>query len=80
MRWAGHAERSNRQWLPLRPRHGVACVSDSGTDLEFMVASFGPRAEFADPVTHVGLDVMYVAEGDVALVVDGVDYPVGERE
>lgn len=51
-----------------------------GTDLEFMVASFGPRAQFADPVTHAGLDVMYVAEGDVVLVVDGIDYPVREGE
>jgi len=51
-----------------------------GTDLEFMVASFGPRAQFADAVTHAGLDVMYVAEGDLVLVVDGVDYPLRAGE
>jgi transcriptional regulator with XRE-family HTH domain len=50
------------------------------TNLEFMVATFGPRAQFADAVTHAGLDVMYVAEGDLVLVVDGVDYPVREGE
>lgn len=51
-----------------------------GTDLEFMVASFGPHAQFADAVTHSGLDVMYVAEGELVLVVDGVDYPVTSGE
>jgi transcriptional regulator with XRE-family HTH domain len=50
------------------------------TNLEFMVATFGPRAKFADAVTHAGLDVMYVAEGALVLVVDGVDYPLGEGE
>jgi transcriptional regulator with XRE-family HTH domain len=50
------------------------------TNLEFMVASFAPRAQFADAVTHAGLDVMYVAEGDLVLVVDGVDYPLREGE
>jgi transcriptional regulator with XRE-family HTH domain len=50
------------------------------TNLEFMVATFGPRAQFADAVTHAGLDVMYVAEGDLVLVVDGVDYPLREGE
>jgi transcriptional regulator with XRE-family HTH domain len=51
-----------------------------GTNLEFMVATFGPRARFADAVTHAGLDVMYVAEGALVLVVDGVDYPLREGE
>jgi len=50
------------------------------TNLEFMVATFGPRAQFAAAVTHAGLDVMYVAEGDLVLVVDGVDYPLREGE
>lgn len=51
-----------------------------GTNLEFMVASFGPRAQFADAVTHAGLDVMYVAEGDLVLVVDEIDYPLRAGE
>jgi len=51
-----------------------------GTNLEFMVASFGPQAQFAAAVTHAGLDVMYVAEGDLVLVVDGVDYPLRAGE
>ena len=45
-----------------------------------MVASFAPRAQFADAVTHAGLDVMYVAEGELVLFVDGVDYPLREGE
>ena len=48
--------------------------------LEFMVATFAPRARLEDEVTHAGLDVMYVSEGSLVLVVDGVDYPLGESE
>lgn len=51
-----------------------------GTSLEFMVASFDPNAGFADEVTHAGLDVMYVAEGEVVLAVDGREYPVRAGE
>ena len=40
-----------------------------------MVATFAPRARLEDEVTHAGLDVMYVSEGSLVLVVDGVDWP-----
>jgi transcriptional regulator with XRE-family HTH domain len=50
------------------------------TNLEFMVTTFGPGTQFDDVVTHAGIDVMYVAEGTVVLVVDGVDYPVHASE
>lgn len=51
-----------------------------GTHLEFMVATFAPRSRFDDVVTHAGIDVMYVSEGSLVLVVDGVDYPVEAAE
>ena len=51
-----------------------------GTNLEFMVATFGPGTQFDDIVTHAGLDVMYISEGSVVLVVDGVDHHVNASE
>jgi transcriptional regulator with XRE-family HTH domain len=51
-----------------------------GTHLEFMLATLGPRSRFADEVTHAGIDVMYVSEGSLVLVVDGVDYPLDASE
>lgn len=50
------------------------------TNLEFMVATFAPQSQFDDVVTHAGIDIMYVAEGSIVLVVDGVDYPVNASE
>jgi transcriptional regulator with XRE-family HTH domain len=51
-----------------------------GSHLEFMVATFAPRARLDDVVTHAGLDVMYVSEGSLVLVVDGVDHAIGASE
>jgi transcriptional regulator with XRE-family HTH domain len=51
-----------------------------GTHLEFIVATLAPHARFDDEVTHAGLDVMYVSEGSLVLVVDGVDYRLDASE
>lgn len=51
-----------------------------GTHLELLVATFAPRSRFDDSITHAGLDVAYVAEGELVLVVEGVDYPVREGQ
>lgn len=51
-----------------------------GSHLEFMVASFAPGSRLEDVVTHAGIDVMYISEGSVVLVVDGVDYAIGTSE
>ena len=51
-----------------------------GTHLEFMVATLAPRSGFDDEVTPAGIDVMYVSEGSLVLVVDGVDYPLATSE
>ena len=51
-----------------------------GTHLEFMVATIAPRSRFDDDVTHAGIDVMYVSEGSLVLVVDGVDFPLATSE
>jgi transcriptional regulator with XRE-family HTH domain len=44
-----------------------------GSQLELLVASFAPHTRFEDSITHAGIDVAYVAQGEVVLV-------VGERE
>jgi len=50
------------------------------TNLEFMVTTFAPHTRFDDVVTHAGIDVMFVTEGSLVLVVDGVDYPLQTLE
>lgn len=44
-----------------------------GSHLELLVASFAPHTKFEDSITHAGIDVAYVAQGEIVLV-------VGERE
>jgi len=51
-----------------------------GTTLELMIAGLEPHSHFDDVVTHAGIDVLLVAEGELVLVVDGVDYPMREGE
>ena len=51
-----------------------------GTHLELMLATLAPRSRFADEVTHAGIDLMYVSEGSLVLVVDGVDYALDAAE
>jgi transcriptional regulator with XRE-family HTH domain len=41
-----------------------------GSHLELLVASFAPHTRFEDSITHAGIDVAYVAQGEVTLVVD----------
>ncbi|HEX7083839.1 MAG TPA: XRE family transcriptional regulator [Gaiellaceae bacterium] len=49
-----------------------------GAHLELLVASFAPHTSFEDSITHAGIDVAYMAQGELVLVVDGVDYPLRE--
>lgn len=51
-----------------------------GSQLELLVASFAPRSGFDDSITHAGIDVAYVAQGELVLVVDGNEYVVGEGQ
>jgi transcriptional regulator with XRE-family HTH domain len=66
-----------------RPRgRGVAfsAFRVPGTHLELLVATFQPRTAFDDTITHAGLDVAYIAEGELVLVVEGEDYLLREGE
>ncbi len=51
-----------------------------GSQLELLVASFAPRSGFDDSITHAGIDVAYVAQGELTLVVDGVEYVLREGQ
>ena len=51
-----------------------------GTHRELLVATFAPRTRFDDSIRHAGIDVAYIAEGELVLVVSGVDYPLREGQ
>jgi transcriptional regulator with XRE-family HTH domain len=51
-----------------------------GTHLELLVATFEAGTKFDDVVTHAGIDVMYIARGELVLVVEDEDYVVREGE
>jgi transcriptional regulator with XRE-family HTH domain len=51
-----------------------------GTNLELLVATLDPGTQFDDVVAHAGIDVMYIAQGELVLVVDGEDYLLGKGE
>ena len=43
-------------------------------------ASFAPHSGFDDSITHAGIDVAYVAQGRLVLLVDGVEYELVEGQ
>ncbi len=47
-----------------------------GIDLDFIMVRFDPHTKFKNELAHEGIDVVYVVEGTIVLVVDGVDYPM----
>ena len=51
-----------------------------GSHLELLVASFAPHSGFDDSITHAGIDVAYVAQGELVLIVDGVEYVLQEGQ
>ncbi|MBC5826068.1 MAG: cupin domain-containing protein [Candidatus Eremiobacteraeota bacterium] len=47
-----------------------------GLNFELEFITFAPKSKFKDELSHEGIDVLLVTEGDLTLVVDGVDYPM----
>ncbi len=43
---------------------------------DLVTVEFAARTKLKDELTHEGIDVVYVTQGDVIAVVDGVDYPM----
>jgi transcriptional regulator with XRE-family HTH domain len=50
-----------------------------GTNLELLLATLAPHSK-DQPVTHAGLDILLVLEGEVVLRLDDTDYPLGAGE
>ncbi len=46
-----------------------------GIDLDLVLVKIAAKSRFRDELTHEGIDVVYVLEGDIVVVVDGIDYP-----
>jgi transcriptional regulator with XRE-family HTH domain len=51
-----------------------------GIDLDLVLVELAPRSKFKNELSHEGIDVVYVTQGEIILVVDGIDYPMKERE
>jgi transcriptional regulator with XRE-family HTH domain len=51
-----------------------------GIDLDLVTVELAAHSKFKNELTHEGIDVVYVVEGEIVLVVDGVDYPMSESE
>lgn len=51
-----------------------------GIDLDLVLVELAPNSKFKNELSHEGIDVVYVTQGDVVLVVDGIDYPMTEKE
>lgn len=51
-----------------------------GIDLDFVTVHLAPHSKLKDELSHEGIDVVYVTQGEVVVVVDGIDYPMKERD
>jgi transcriptional regulator with XRE-family HTH domain len=51
-----------------------------GSQLELLVASFAPHTAFDDSITHAGIDVAYMAQGEIVLVVARREYVVRQGQ
>ncbi|HTU68819.1 MAG TPA: XRE family transcriptional regulator [Candidatus Baltobacteraceae bacterium] len=47
-----------------------------GIDLDFIMVKCAPHSRFKNELAHEGIDIVYVIDGNIVLVVDGVDYPM----
>lgn len=51
-----------------------------GIDLDLVLVELAPQSKFKNELSHEGIDVVYVTQGEIVLVVDGIDYPMKEKE
>lgn len=49
-------------------------------DLDLVIVTLAAGASFKDELTHEGIDVLYITEGEVVAVVNDVDYPMTAGE
>jgi transcriptional regulator with XRE-family HTH domain len=51
-----------------------------GTEMEIVVATFGPHAGFKDELTHEGVDIGLALEGRLIVTINDVEYVIEEGE
>jgi transcriptional regulator with XRE-family HTH domain len=51
-----------------------------GVDLDFIALTLAPRSKFKNELAHEGIDVVYVIDGEIVVIVNGVDYPMSAGE
>lgn len=51
-----------------------------GIDLDLVLVELAPKSKFTNELSHEGIDVVYVTQGEIILAVDGIDYPMKEKE
>ena len=49
-------------------------------DLDLVIVELEPGAFFKNELSHEGIDVFYVTQGELVIVVNGVDYPMTTGE
>jgi transcriptional regulator with XRE-family HTH domain len=49
-------------------------------DLDLVIVSLEAGASFKNDLTHEGIDVIYVTQGELVLVVNEIDYPMAAGE
>jgi transcriptional regulator with XRE-family HTH domain len=49
-------------------------------DLDLVIVGLAAGASFKNALTHEGIDVVYITEGDLVLVVNETDYPMSAGE
>lgn len=49
-------------------------------DLDLVIVNLDAGAAFKDELSHEGIDVVYVTEGDLVLEANGTDYPMSAGE
>jgi len=49
-------------------------------DLDLVDVSLAPGAEFKNELSHEGIDVVYVTQGELVVVVNNIDYPMSAGE
>jgi transcriptional regulator with XRE-family HTH domain len=59
---------------------GYEALHLPGIDLDLIVVELEARSKFKNALSHEGIDVVYVIEGEIVVVVDGIDYPMTTGE
>lgn len=59
---------------------GYEALHLPGIDLDLISVELQPHSKFKNALSHEGIDVVYAIEGEIVVVVDGIDYPMKTGE